>query len=404
MIRLCQFLLLLLPLAACNTVEKDWAVAQEIDTVSSYREFLRDSDLTDYDRTASARIEALELEAATQAVLELDWETAVAANTATGYGRFRGDHPDSVYEDSAVANTETVLWEAARESKKPDRLRGFLNSYPESSRAGEAIRLLEGLLWAKVDARPTLRGLERFLSEFPESEKADRALALTEAEDRRWQVSVGTPVKLRHEAITEGVTLSAMKLELERRELGGEASLDTFNCVAVLGDGSESALVALVVPALPDEVSAILRGRAFGGDIEMGDTVFEGRSNGAPYSGLLHVINIGGSLSIGNSGGISSDGDHQLEYHPSEDLERSAPLPKSEEEGGLLVTRFNWSEKYLADAESKAMLLLVNATRQGGAVFSLLPDEKLQLFLVFAQEPSDIRGVRLLGRTVDFNE
>ena len=366
----------------------EWAAAREAGTSAGFSRFVVQHP------------DSTHVVAAREAILDLDWKAASTANAVRAYEQFRKRHPQSVHDGEAVQRIEACQWQTAVDAEDPHQLRLFLATHPDTDRLEEGRRRIEQLVWSRVEGRPSTRILEEFLAEFPQSSHGVLAREMLAVETGRWEVTARPPVQVRHAAIREGVDLSAVSVTFVRGEETGEVAMMPSVCHVELQDGRTTPLVALVLTVLPDRVSAILRGRSFGGAIELGEQKLEGRSSGAPYAGKLDVLNIGGSLSIDGGGGISSSGLHQLEYRPSDQLERSAPLPGGRDESGLLVSTFHWTEDKLANREGVGMFLLANGTRDGGGVFSLLAGDKIELALVFVAKPEDIRALHVAGRTI----
>lgn len=171
-----MFVVSLLLLAGCVTVDSRWQDATSINTVKVYEKFLKQYPNSEHSDEAQEKIESLH------------WQEAIAKQSRTALGNYLRVHPNGEHAAEAKYLIEIRKKEKAKEleakhwqevNTKPSRhnLERYLRLHPSGEHANEAKNLIENLIWKGAKKANRLVSYESFLNKYPTSKYAAEAQA-----------------------------------------------------------------------------------------------------------------------------------------------------------------------------------------------------------------------------------
>lgn len=189
-IRVAGFMLSIAAAVSCVSAQQRWDVAQSLDTVEGYEEFLRTRPNADLAQAAENRLAPLRAQRAFSAAQQ---DGGIAA-----FERFLAEHPGSKEAPLAQARIEQLDerrdWQDAVTRNDAASFESFLREHPESRDAGTAranlLRIHDLPAWQRAQTVDTVGAYQEFLSGDPQSSFAAdaqaRIAALTAAADWEW--------------------------------------------------------------------------------------------------------------------------------------------------------------------------------------------------------------------------
>ena len=193
--------------------KRDWAVAQQEDTLGAYERFFAMYPAGKYADQASNRIAFLKVEAA--------WEKAKKEHTVHGYNKFDDAYPNSRYSQDALNAIkeleEEASWQKALRFNKLSYFKEYKREYPHGKYRSEADLRIKAIMdanrepafWKRTTQQHTIKAYEAYLDQYPEgvyveeaqsllaelqkAEQEQRAKeqALLQKEDQRWEEALG---------------------------------------------------------------------------------------------------------------------------------------------------------------------------------------------------------------------
>lgn len=130
-----------LALAACSSVNKDWANASAQNTVAAYQSFLDKHAGDQHAQEARNRIAALQDDS--------DWQTAQNGNSLDSYQQYLQAEPNGTHAQAArdeITSMERAnAWKTAQSDGSAPALQAFLQKYPQGAEAELARQKLAAL-------------------------------------------------------------------------------------------------------------------------------------------------------------------------------------------------------------------------------------------------------------------
>ena len=135
--------------------------------------------------------------------VEKDWSMAKDANTLNAYQDFLRKHPGNAHADNAqgriLALKDDLAWNTAHSTDTVAAYQGYLNSWSGGIHAGEAAFQIKALQraaeWKVVSADPSVPQLRAFLLKYPQGAEADQARAQLKDYGYRVQIAESSSEK-----------------------------------------------------------------------------------------------------------------------------------------------------------------------------------------------------------------
>lgn len=111
---------------SCTTTKKDWEGAQQVDTISSYQQFLEKHSENEHPNEAKNRIKIKK------------WQEVKTIDTIEAYTQYLNQHPSGSYSAKAKKRIEELKWEKATRENTIAAYEKFLFFNPDSKYKMEA--------------------------------------------------------------------------------------------------------------------------------------------------------------------------------------------------------------------------------------------------------------------------
>ncbi len=130
-----------------NNEETDWELAQEVDSISSYQQYLVNYPKGEFQKEANQRLKNLEESIA--------WEKAQAQDTIEAYKKFQSKFTGGIFSTIALKKIqkleEEIIWSDTKKNHSIDVYKDFIKRYPNSFHNNEAHDQIEALENAVID-------------------------------------------------------------------------------------------------------------------------------------------------------------------------------------------------------------------------------------------------------------
>lgn len=105
--------------------------------------------------------------------VEKDWQDARQVNSLEAFNEFLQNHGDGPFADSARTVIEILMWQEAQTQNAVNGYESFIEAYesgPYTEQAVAALRVLEDREWEKVLGDNSIESFETYLNVFPEGQ------------------------------------------------------------------------------------------------------------------------------------------------------------------------------------------------------------------------------------------
>lgn len=126
-----------------------------------WQEVVQADSRTTYDAWLSMNGGSPHAAEARQRIQDLGWKEATLANTPDAYAKYIVRNPSGEYTEQARAARRALFWEQATTSDRPADYVAFVDQFPDSPQAAEARVILEGFEFTGVAVRIVARKLVR---------------------------------------------------------------------------------------------------------------------------------------------------------------------------------------------------------------------------------------------------
>jgi len=149
------YILSILLLSNCNSIEKDYKKAVKDNSIDSYNEFIdkhKDHSLAD---TALAKIEYL------------SFQTAIKSNNADSIRAFLNNYPVTKYEEKAIYYLDSLLFDIALKYNSADSIENFIKRYNKSHFLAQAEKKIEEMIYINAIKNNSVNELKLYIKKYP---------------------------------------------------------------------------------------------------------------------------------------------------------------------------------------------------------------------------------------------